>query len=191
MYEELKKLAEGMKGWDKMDACWPCDENGPDWKVGRLDEDDNRWPLLTIDTAEYDQEQDAPKIARYYAAANPSAVLALIADREALDEWMDLAERRAQRIIELGEEASRLKAENEALRKDAERFRFIQQDADSGMRRIYGDDWLEVVDADGFQPIPDSGHGHVFPRADWTLARCGGPGLCIECRRDAEKKARQ
>lgn len=77
---KLKALAEGMKGWDKMTECWPSDENGPDWQVGRLDEDDNRWPLLTVDTEQYDQEQDAPKIAQYYAAANPVAVLALLAE---------------------------------------------------------------------------------------------------------------
>lgn len=38
------------------------------------------------------------------------------------------------------------------LRRDAERFRFIEQDADSGMRRIYGDDWIAVIDAGGVQP---------------------------------------
>lgn len=48
-------------------------------------------------------------------------------------------------------ERDQLKAENEALRKDAERFRYIQQDADSGMRRIYGDDWIATIDAQGFQ----------------------------------------
>lgn len=79
---KLKALAEGMKGWDKMNECWPCDENGPDWQVGRLGEDDNRWPLLTVDTEQYDQEQDAPKVAQYYAAANPAAVLALIAESD-------------------------------------------------------------------------------------------------------------
>lgn len=78
----LKALAEGMKGWDKMTECWPSDENGPDWQVGRLDEDDNRWPLLTVDTEQYDQEQDAPKVAQYYAAANPVAVLALLAEND-------------------------------------------------------------------------------------------------------------
>jgi len=25
------------------------------------------------------------------------------------------------------------------------------------------------------------GHGHVYPRADRALARCGGPGHCAEC----------
>lgn len=26
-----------------------------------------------------------------------------------------------------------------------------------------------------------SGHGHVVPNADGSLARCGGPGICSEC----------
>jgi hypothetical protein len=25
------------------------------------------------------------------------------------------------------------------------------------------------------------GHGHVFPRADGLLSRCGGPAICSEC----------
>lgn len=38
-------------------------------------------------------------------------------------------------------------AENESLRLDAARFAYIEQDADSGMSRIYGDDWIAVIDA--------------------------------------------
>lgn len=83
-YSGLKRLAEGMKGWDKMTACWPSDENGQDWQVGRLDEDENRWALLTVDAGQYDQEQDAPKIAQYYAAANAAAVLGLVAEVDRL-----------------------------------------------------------------------------------------------------------
>jgi hypothetical protein len=30
----------------------------------------------------------------------------------------------------------------------------------------------------------NSGHGHVFPRADGVKARCGGPAICTECARD-------
>ena len=115
----------------------------------------------------------------FIAAANPSAVLALIADLEvsnnvgralgetlgsvvesrdalvrvvdqlkaAVDEWQNLAERRAQRMTELAQAANaaqdqahrsrmdlvdqvercdQLKAENEALRKDAERYRWLR-----------------------------------------------------------------
>lgn len=116
-HSELKRLAKSMKGWDKMSECWPCDENGPDWHVGRLDEDDNRWPLLTVDSEQYDQEQDAPMIAQYYAAANPAAVLALI-------------------------------AEVEALRKDAERYRWLREKV--GVDLIFGDysPWLLSCNTD-------------------------------------------
>ena len=36
------------------------------------------------------------------------------------------------------------------------------------------------------QPTPrtDSGHGHVFPRLDGFVARCGGPAMCPECAKD-------
>ena len=28
-------------------------------------------------------------------------------------------------------------------------------------------------------------HGHVYPRPDGAKARCGGPGFCRQCRREA------
>lgn len=31
----------------------------------------------------------------------------------------------------------------------------------------------------------NTGHGHVRPRADGRLARCGGPGLCAACSQEA------
>ena len=36
----------------------------------------------------------------------------------------------------------------------------------------------------------NSGHGHVYPRPDGVRARCGGPGLCVECSRDKVRKDR-
>lgn len=35
------------------------------------------------------------------------------------------------------------------------------------------------------------GHGHVYLRPDGVVARCGGPGLCAECSRDAARKANE
>jgi hypothetical protein len=33
-------------------------------------------------------------------------------------------------------------------------------------------------------PGTNTGHGHVWPRPDGSIARCGGPKLCKKCARD-------
>ena len=43
-------------------------------------------------------------------------------------------------------ERDKIKDEIETLRIDAARFQFIAQDAESSLERIYGDNWLGVVD---------------------------------------------
>lgn len=40
-----------------------------------------------------------------------------------------------------------IKQEIESLKKDAYRFRFIEQDASYGMSNIYGDEWVSVIDS--------------------------------------------
>lgn len=88
--------------------------------------------------------------AKFIAKANPKTVLTLIAEVEGLSaqHGRDSAELRSlcQARDDARKERDQLKAEVEQLRKDAERFRFIEQDASSGMSKIYGDDWLEVLD---------------------------------------------
>lgn len=87
-YTELKSLAEAMKGWE-LTQCWPAEESESDWEVGGLT-DGERYPVLTIDTDQYDAAYLAPTIARYYSAANPAAILALIAENERLTkQWGD------------------------------------------------------------------------------------------------------
>ena len=95
---ELKRLAEGMKDWNTLTECWPCGKNGPDWQVGALDEDHNRYPVMTIDTEQYDCESAAPKVAQYYAAANPDAMLELIADRDRLKDENEVARMRIKEL---------------------------------------------------------------------------------------------
>lgn len=36
--------------------------------------------------------------------------------------------------------------------------------------------------------IENRGHGHVTPRPDGVLARCGGPALCSVCARELAQK---
>lgn len=31
---------------------------------------------------------------------------------------------------------------------------------------------------------PGSGHGHVYPNADGSKAKCGGPAICMACAED-------
>jgi len=40
------------------------------------------------------------------------------------------------------------------------------------------------------QRDPNSGHGHVYPRPDGVSARCGGPGVCAVCSREAAQAQR-
>lgn len=47
---------------------------------------------------------------------------------------------------------------------------------------------LEQVPAVHEHQMPNTGHGHVFPRADGAVARCGGPGICAECKADLARK---
>lgn len=60
-----------------------------------------------------------------------------------LNDWNTRVDRRQSNFAE----PERIKDEIETLRTDAERFQFIAQDAESSLVRIYGDDWLAVVDA--------------------------------------------
>lgn len=53
------------------------------------------------------------------------------AEREAVSEWMDLSERRAQRIIELATELNKARDEVEALRKDADRYQWLRDKSDA------------------------------------------------------------
>lgn len=99
---KLKVLAEATKGWDYMTGCWPegaedGEEVTGNWCVGQVSVDDDKSQVLTVNTAQWDAEDDAQKLAEYYAAANAPAILALLA------------------------EIDQLKTDNEALRQDAER----------------------------------------------------------------------
>lgn len=99
---KLKALAEATKGWDYMTECWAEDvEDGVDstknWCVGTVSEDGDKSQVLTVNTAQWDAEGDAQKLAQYYAAANAPTIIALLA------------------------EIDQLKADNEALRQGDKR----------------------------------------------------------------------
>ena len=77
--DQLKTLAKDVKQWGNCGQAWPDPlEDGLCAVVGHIDEDGNVYPVATINCDQYDAARDSLKLARFYAAANPAAILELI-----------------------------------------------------------------------------------------------------------------
>lgn len=110
-YSELKLLAEAAP-----EGPW----FGPEYAPGTSYVFDvDLGTLLHYESI--DSEKDA--CLRYVAAANPAAVLALIADIEQSERGNVILGDHLAKVVA---ERDQLKAENEALRKDAERYQFLK-----------------------------------------------------------------
>jgi len=81
--EMLYLLASSVIGWDNLTECWPA-ENGVDWEVGHRSEDDETYPVMTIDTANYGAGYDTEKVARFYASLSPAVVLEMVDELKAV-----------------------------------------------------------------------------------------------------------
>ena len=92
--DELKKLAEAVKGWKLRDVNQTAGDReegvafvGHQSDVGIFDD------IAHIDTGNYMQPQAAVQIANYYAACNPAAILKLLAINAELVEALKLAQK--------------------------------------------------------------------------------------------------
>lgn len=150
--QQLKTLAESCKGWDNLDKCSKLEGSDEDWSVGACDEDGNFFPVMAIDTDQYDQSGDAVKLAQYYAAANPAAVLELISELEKVK-----ADRKAcwEEFKVQGRQLDLVKDENESLRPDARRWQCVRNAVPmqspyavwrEGSHLVLGKDADELVD---------------------------------------------
>ncbi len=93
--EEMKRLAEPLVNWDATSA-WEGAEGAA--FIGHIDEDGNQYAVACFDLTEYDGfEGDSLKMAQYYAAANPAAILELLADFE---QWKSAANANKALLIE-------------------------------------------------------------------------------------------
>lgn len=126
-YIELKRLAEAATpGPWAYDGSYVCPART---------EDGTTYVELWRSIADCHQ----PENTKFIAAANPAAVMALIAEVESLREHKQL-------LVDLREAdgyeswasvlvmVDKLKAENEDLRKDAERYRFLRQDISNNVQ---------------------------------------------------------
>ena len=83
--KEIKAAALAVTGW-KLDHAWlDTSEDESSAVVGHIDEDGNEYAVITVDCDQYFQGQDSLPLAKYYAQANPPAVLELITRLEAAE----------------------------------------------------------------------------------------------------------
>lgn len=81
--EELKRLAEVVKGWSNCNKAWlDTSEDESAAVVGHINEDGCAHPVATIDCDQYYAGQDSLPLAKFIAAANPSAILDLLRQLE-------------------------------------------------------------------------------------------------------------
>ena len=101
--KKLKALAEDVKGWSNCNQAWlDHSEDEPAAVVGHISEDGETYPVATVDCDQYYAALDSLKLARFYAAANPEAVLRLVRDVEVYHAERDHAKAcydRAVRIL--------------------------------------------------------------------------------------------
>ena len=93
----LKAAAECVDGWGNCNEMWPASEEDGyiTYAVGAV-ADGERYPVAEIDCAQYDSDAGAD-LADFYARANPAAILALLAERDALIARAEAAEKDANK----------------------------------------------------------------------------------------------
>ena len=76
---ELEKLAKAVPGWSNCNKAWlDTSEDVSAAVVGHINEDGECYPVITVDCDQY-YSGDSLNLAKFYAAANPSAIRELIA----------------------------------------------------------------------------------------------------------------
>lgn len=82
--QKIKALALDVTGWANCDQAWlDTSEDVAAAAVGAISEDGETYPVAVVDCDQYDAPADSMKLAKFYAAANPAAVLEMIAMIEA------------------------------------------------------------------------------------------------------------
>jgi len=82
--EALRLAAEAVKAWSNVDDFWALpDSDCGEMVLGAIEEGD-KYELLTIDADTFGTDGESVKLAQFYAAANPGAVLALLDERDSL-----------------------------------------------------------------------------------------------------------
>ena len=84
--EKIKAAALAVTGWKLNHAWLDTSEDESVAVVGHIDEDGNEYAVITVDCDQYFAGRDSLPLAKFYAKANPSAVLQLIERLEAAEQ---------------------------------------------------------------------------------------------------------
>ena len=88
--EKMKSAAQSVNGWSNCNQAWlDTSEDESVAVVGHISEDGDTYPVATIDCDQYYAGQDSLPLAKFYAEANPSAVLELIKRLEKAERQRD------------------------------------------------------------------------------------------------------
>lgn len=83
----LKKQAELLRGWfNTIDAWLDTSEDSACAVVGHISDEGALYPVAFVDCDQYDAPSDSMNLAKFYASANPKAILELISAYEAQGE---------------------------------------------------------------------------------------------------------
>lgn len=82
--EALRLAAQAVKAWSNIDDFWELPDSDCGETVLGAIEEGEKYALLTIDADTFGTDGESVKLARFYASANPGAVLALLDERDHL-----------------------------------------------------------------------------------------------------------
>lgn len=136
-FELIKALSANVKCWRNVNKAWEETEDEVTIaKVGAIDEDGNKYPVITVDCSDYYADDDSIKVAQYIAAVNPETITNIIEYSESLQSENERL--RAQVVALLDQlkdmvstyryEAS---MENETLLETIELIKTIEHDYDA------------------------------------------------------------
>lgn len=84
-FELIKALSANVKGWLNVNQAWEeteCEVTIA--KVGAIDEDGNKYPVISVNCSDYYADDDSIKVAQYIAAVNPETITNIIEYSESL-----------------------------------------------------------------------------------------------------------
>jgi hypothetical protein len=87
--DKIEAAAKAIKGWNCNQAWLDTSEDEPAAVVGHISEEGDKYPLMVVDCAQYYADHFSLPVAKFYATANPAAVLEMVSMIRAKDDLLE------------------------------------------------------------------------------------------------------